>query len=119
MLIPYAHINHHAEALVFQMALRIGQYLTPAMISDIVDQTSMTRHKRKMEQVLDNDRRSEVDVGRIFSGRRNVQYDTESLITDRHIQSGKSGRWKDELDREQQAHLNRVFAEIIYQLGFD
>lgn len=119
MLIPYDQIARHAVALVFQIGMRIGQYLTPAMIAEIVDRTSIAQHRSRMEQVIGTDGQSGIEVDRIFSGRRDVHYDTESLITDRHIQSGKTGRWKDELDSKQQADLNRFFAAIIDQLGFD
>jgi hypothetical protein len=119
MLIPYEHITRHAEALVFQMAMRIGKYLNPAMVSEIVDRTSITQHRRRMEQVVGCNGQSKIEVNSCFSGRRNVQYDAESLITDRHIQSGKTGRWKEELGHEEQDELDRVFASIIGQLGFD
>lgn len=119
MVIPYEHIGIHAEALIFQMGLRLGQYLSPATVSAITDRNSITQHRKIMEQVSSNDEQSGARVKSIFSGRRNVHYDTGTLITDRHIQSGKSGRWKDELESKEQDHLNHAFAEIINQLGFD
>lgn len=119
MLIPYEHIGVHAEALIFQMGLRLGQYLPPAIVSEIADRNNITKHLKIMEQVSSDDEHSGARVKSIFSGRRNVQYDTETLITDRHIQSGKSGRWRDELDDQEQEHLNLAFTAIVEQLGFD
>ena len=45
--------------------------------------------------------------------------DSTHLINDRHIQSGATGRWKEELTQDQQDEVNRTFAEVIARFGFD
>lgn len=114
MLIPYPHIGQHAEALIFQMALKTGQFITTAQAATIAAATSIGRHQDKMQDV-----NTAGNAASVFSGQRHVRYDSDSLITDRHIQSGKTGRWKDELDQDQQAAVNQAFAAIVSQLGLD
>ena len=118
MLIPYEHIKDHAEALIYQMALRIGHFISPREAAEIAELTSIGKHREKMQQVAQRHGEPESGVKRVFSGWRHVKYDESSLITDKHIQSGETGRWKKELDPQQQEELNKAFASILKQLGF-
>lgn len=99
------------------MGLRMGQFLTHSEVMSIVAQTDLSQHKKTMEKVASG--AQEAATESIFSGARNVQYDPETLITDRHIQSGKSGRWKDEMNNSQQEEATRIFSEVIQKLGFE
>lgn len=44
--------------------------------------------------------------------------DKETLINDRHIQSGSAGRWKTELTVEQQQMATERFAPILKRYGY-
>lgn len=118
MLIPYDHIKNHAEALIYQMALRVGHFVALQKAADIEEDTSIGKHHAKMNQVIQQQEQPESGIKSIFTGRRHVKCDEKSLITDRHIQSGETGRWKEELGPDQQEELNRVFANILQQIGF-
>lgn len=118
MLIPYDHLRQHPEALIYQMALRIGHFIPLNVAAEIAESTSVARHRATMDHVASAESIVDENIGSVFSGRRQIRFDEASLITDRHIQSGKTGRWKDELDTDQQEELNRVFESIITQLGF-
>lgn len=120
MVIPYPHIRDHAEALIFQMATTIGRFLTPQTVGDIAQRTSIERHKEVME-TLNRPAvgRAEGDAETIFTGVREILMDSTHFINDRHIQSGATGRWKEELTQDQQDEVNRTFAEVIARLGFD
>ncbi len=116
MLIPYPHIGPHAEALIFQMGLRLGYLLDLVSVRAIAQRTSAARHQQLMKRV---DGSAEQDVRSAFTGQRWIRYDESTLVTDRHIQSGKDGRFKDELSPSQQTEVNRIFADVIDWLGFD
>jgi len=118
MLIPYDHIVDHPEALIFQMALKIGHYIAPQAAADIAEQTSIGKHQARMDYVTQNHDQPEAGIQSAFSGRRHVKFDETSLITDRHIQSGKTGRWKEELSLDHQEELNKTFSNILRQLGY-
>ncbi|MBF0588061.1 MAG: hypothetical protein HQL53_02940, partial [Magnetococcales bacterium] len=81
------------------------------IIQQIHEETSMERHRQKMEKV----QKGEAPVESQFNGIREVRWDAANLITDRHIQSGKSNRWKEELDQAQQSKVNEVFGGFIEQ----
>ena len=51
MLIPYEHIKDHAEALIYQMALKLGQFITPQEAAEIAELTSIGKHREKMNHV--------------------------------------------------------------------
>lgn len=119
MMIPYNHINAHADALIFQIGIRLGRFLRPSEISGIAKETSMARHRKMMHEAASKESDASDKIKASFSGVRNVKYNSETLITDRHIQSGKSGRWKKELDNNQRQVVNRVFNPIIEQFGFE
>ncbi len=45
--------------------------------------------------------------------------DVRTLINDRHIQSGASGRWRGELTEDQQKTINERFAPLLQRYGYD
>jgi hypothetical protein len=118
VLIPYPHISEHPEALIFQMATRLGILLKPAELQAIARETSADQHRRVMAGVQ---AATDTDAGMAVAQleRRSIRYDEQRLITDRHIQSGRSGRWRDELDPLEQLQVNERFAPLVQVLGFD
>ncbi len=123
MLIPYGHIVDHPEAVIFQAATKLGIMLRLSECRTIGEENSMGRLKKVMEAVNDtkgHDTESlGVDVGVAETNTRDIRYDRRHLITDRHIQSGKTGRWREELSEDDQDLVNRAFGPLIQVLGFD
>lgn len=120
MVIPFAHIAEHAEPLIFQMATRLGILLKLGDVKTIAEETSARQHKQIMQNVAEPE--SSADSGSVATAHlatREIRYDEKHLITDRHIQSGKNGRWREELDATQQAEVQQRFAQLVDVLGFD
>jgi len=119
-VIPFTHIAEHAEPLIFQMATRLGILLKLSDVKAIAEQTSAKHHRRIMENVTAGgagDASGSIATAHLAS--RSIRYDQNHLITDRHIQSGKNGRWREELDADQQAEVQKRFTQLVDVLGFD
>ena len=120
MFLPYDHIVAHAPALIFQMAARLDILLNCQKMNQIAEATSSERHRRTMDELnKQTGSTSSSPIGSLNTGARDIRYWKASLITDRHIQSGRTGRWRDELTPEQQKHVCARFAQIVQSLGFD
>ncbi len=119
MLLPYPHVVDHPAALIYQMGLSMGFLMDLGTVERIAAATSRDKHKKVMEAVPQGEGASDEKVLKSFSGKRWVTMDRTHLINDRHIQSGATGRWRDELTPAQQDRVNRVFAHPIRMLGFD
>lgn len=60
---------------------------------------------------------AEPAVETVRSGWRDIRMDRTHLLTDRHIQSGRSGRWRTELSQPQQQAVCERFAPVIDLFG--
>ncbi len=120
MFLPYDHIVAHAPAVIFQMAARVDILLSHQMVDKIALSNNLERNRRTMD-LLNRGTAATGGSGieSLNTGVREIRYCKASLITDRHIQSGRTGRWRDELSADQQQHVCGVFAPVIKSLGFD
>jgi len=109
MLIPYYSATQHPQAIVYALAFHLGHMIGQSEVEAICRETAAGKFKGIMEQVDKGGEGTES----AFTGHREVRYDPETLVTDRHIQSGKTGRWKDELTEEQQRVLHEVFGKFV------
>jgi hypothetical protein len=119
MIIPYDHIATHAESLIFQMATRVGILLPLTEARDIAEATSADNHRRVMQDVNSG---ASTNLARIDTATvppRTMRFDSRHLITDRHLQSGKSGRWRDELTPADSRLVDASFTRLVQLLGFD
>jgi len=98
MMIPYPHIALNAEALIFHMAARMGQILDFCTVREIHENTCTARHK----EILSRPDRPK-----------------ELFLCNEHIQSGKNGRWREELSLQEQGKVNTVFETPIRFFRFD
>lgn len=109
MLIPYYSATRHQEAVVYALAFHLGHMIGQSEVETICRETSVEKFKGIMEQL---DKGGE-DTKSVLAGQRRFRYDPETLINDRHIQSGKTGRWKEELTEEQQRMLEEIFGKFV------
>ncbi|MEM7056416.1 MAG: sulfotransferase domain-containing protein [Pseudomonadota bacterium] len=115
MVIPYELLVREPSAHIFQIGRRLGLWLGMEDVAHIQDETSSEKHEAIMKKVQSG----ELDNLKKRSNRNRVLVeDTRSLINDRHIQSGASGRWRTELDEVEQAHVNEVFAPLLERFGY-
>lgn len=115
MFIPYTHVMASPEALIFQIALKVGVFLSLDEVVQIRKATSIESHTRIMKAV--GAEKMDVQVRR--NPKRTMRESTVHFINDRHIQSGRSGRWRRELSAEQQEIVTRHYKPLLVDLGFE
>lgn len=111
----YETMVQDAPATIRRLAGCLGSDLDDAAVAQIADETSPERHTQLMQQL----RRGTRPGHRITTLRRTLIEDPETLINDRHIQSGASGRWRQELTAEQQAAVAEALGPAARVLGYD
>lgn len=115
MVIPYELLVQNPAAHIYQMAQRLGIWLGLDDVAKIEAATSADQHRKIMEKVRDG----ALDTLQQRHNRNRVLVeDTMTLINDRHIQSGASGRWQTELDEDQQERVNEAFAPLLKRFGY-
>ena len=115
MIIPYELLVRDPQGHIFQIARRLGLWPGLDLVDQIAERTSARHHRAVMEKV----QQGQID-GLTYrqNTHRVLAEDPRTLINDRHIQSGRAGRWRTELDDAQQSHANARLAEIIKRLGY-
>lgn len=115
MVIPYELLVAEKRSHIFHIARRLGLWLPLDTVARIDEATSIERHREVMEKVRTG------TIGTIVTRRntnRVLAEDSRTHITDRHIQSGRVGRWRDELEPAQQAEANARFGAMLRSLGY-
>ncbi len=115
MVIPYEYLMADKRGHIFQIARHLGIWPGLERVAEIDEATSIDRHKAVMEKV----QAGEIDqLNRRNNRHRVLVEDPKTLINDRHIQSGASGRWRSELDDVQQQAVTARFAQIMKRYGY-
>ncbi|MBI2993958.1 MAG: sulfotransferase domain-containing protein [Gammaproteobacteria bacterium] len=112
MLIPYAQLLGSTAEFIGRIAERLGYAISPEVVSQIREATSLDAHRRIMREVAG----AEIEVQERRNPRRTLLESTTYFINDRHIQSGKPGRWRDELTKAQQQHATAHFLPLLREL---
>lgn len=116
MVIPYELLAADRPGHIFQIARQLGFWPGLDLVRRIDEETSVDRHRAVMEQVQSG----EIDnLARRQNRNRVLVEDPSTLINDRHIQSGVSGRWRDELTPAEQEEANALFAVLLKTYGYD
>lgn len=115
MLISYTQIIQTPAQTVSSIAGHLGLVVDDQEVEAICREASMDNARKVMQKVLSGQ-------GPIISastGYREIKYDPDYFITDRHIQSGKIGRWKDELTPRQQLMVSAAFKDFSFLFSYD
>lgn len=110
----YEAMVRDAPATIRRLAGCLGADLDAAALQDIVQETSPERHTKLMQEL----RQGKRPGTKITTLRRTLIEDPETLINDRHIQSGASGRWRSELDPADQAIVAQALKHAVQALGY-
>lgn len=114
VFIPYDLLIGAPGAYAFQLGQRLGVFLGLDVVAEIEKATSLDAHRKIMKQVA---RATEgVQVRR--NPNRTLKESTTHFINDRHIQSGRSGRWRRELSPEQRKQSTEHFRDLLQELGY-
>lgn len=115
MILPYEMLVADKPGHIFQIAQRLGFWLGHDQVARIDQATSIDQHKAVMEKV----QAGEMDgLARRNNTHRVLVEDTKTLINDRHIQSGASGRWREELSEADQQAASQRFADLLKRYGY-
>ena len=115
LVIPYEMLVQAREAFAFQIARRLGLWPTFAQIDEVIEETSLERHRKVMEDVREGRTDSVVERQ---NRKRILREDRLTLINDRHIQSGATGRWRQEIPKERHDEVTEAFAPILNRYGY-
>ena len=114
MFIPYDLLVESPGAYIFQLGQRLGFFLGLDVVADIEKATSLNAHKKVMRDVA----MAKVDVQIRKNPKRTLKESKTHFINDRHIQSGRSGRWRRELSTDQRQQATDHFKELLQELGY-
>ena len=85
-------------------------------IDSLLQQTSPEAHVRIMNALSTGTQKG----ARVMQTKhRMMREEPTTLINDRHIQSGKSGRWRRELTQQDQQQVSDVLSRWVGMLGYD
>ena len=115
-LVHYDDLMRDRARLIAGMADRLGITLDAHEARTVAERTSIDRHRAVMHEVRSG-RRPRLRARQ--NRHRTLVEDVDTLINDRHIQSGRTGRWRTELDPTQAAQATERFAEILDRYDFD
>ena len=115
MVLPYERLVADKPGHIFQIAHRLGFWLGQDQVDRIDAETSVDRHKAVMEKVQAGETEG---LARRNNTNRVLVEDPKTLINDRHIQSGASGRWRRELSDADQTAANECFADLLKRYGY-
>ena len=115
MVLPYHHLVADPPGHIYQIGRHLRFWPSQAQVAQIAQDTSKDRHRAVMEQV----QAGTMDgLARRQNTNRVLVEDPRTLINDRHIQSGQSGRWRAELSADQKEVANERFRGILTRYGF-
>lgn len=112
----YEAFTKDPAGLVALVSNRLGSDLTTEQIARIVQDTSVPRHRDIMQKVAEE---SLPKVRVLTTQTRTLREDPETLINDRHIQSGATGRWRQELSVEDQKIVAEALGPFVNALGYE
>ena len=116
MVIPYELLVSGKQGFAFQIARHIGFWPTFAQIDEVCEETSVERHRQVMDDVNSGAAKNVVERQ---NRHRTLREDPRTLINDRHIQSGATGRWRAELTPDQQETATEKFRPLLERYGYD
>ncbi|MDH3688749.1 MAG: sulfotransferase domain-containing protein [Gammaproteobacteria bacterium] len=116
MFIPYEYLYSSPRPIVLEIGQRLGYLLKLSDVERIIDDTAAQNWEPIIQKL--NHSKSVGGTLTVDTGIRVIRYDEQTMINDRHIQSGELGRWRSELTKAQQVKANEAFAYVIGGLGY-
>ncbi len=115
MVLRYEHLIENRPAFIDAITLRAGLFLSAAEITKIETETSLTKMATLSEAVD----QGEVPTRVLGGNRRPIREHPKTHLTDRHIQSGATGRWKQELSPSDAEKLRVTMASACKYFGYE
>jgi len=115
MAIRYEDLVVDTPAYVQRIAGALGGELEAGRVAEICAATSQSAHAKIAQAVAEGKGEG---IKTIRNSRRTLREDSNTHLVDRHIQSGQSGRWRQELSDEDQVRLREGLADEVRALGY-
>lgn len=114
--VRYEELVDQLPAHIQRLAQSLGLDLVVGELDALIEGTSPSAHSGIMHRLRAG---SQPGAKHIQTKRRVLREDTTTLVNDRHIQSGKSGRWKQELTPQEQRKVSKALSRWIRLFGYD
>jgi hypothetical protein len=114
-LIRYEDLVRNPAPWIARLGRALGLELEPAEVEAVQAATSSDAHRAIMTAVA----AGEVEVQQRRNPTRVLRESRRHFINDRHIQSGRCGRWRDELDAARQAEAGVRLRRWLVPLGYE
>jgi hypothetical protein len=111
LVIPYEQMIAHTSEMIGRIAAHLGIEADGQEIREIDARTNMEASRKICQALREAPDSSLETVGA-------QKCDSRTLLHVNHVDSGKVGRWKDELSPEQVRILNQRFADWMPRLGY-
>jgi hypothetical protein len=112
LFVRYEDMITDRLAQVRRIADYLGVTLDSNLLARIDEMSSLEQSKRICEQL---ESRPQEQLYRSMDHR----VDPQTWLHDNHIQSGKAGRWKDEISADQAQTLQNLYAPWLSRLGYE
>ncbi|MEP1538516.1 MAG: sulfotransferase domain-containing protein [Paracoccaceae bacterium] len=116
LALPYELLIPGKRLAIYQIAQFLGFRPSMRQISIIDEETSIENHRSIMKSVQDGTLKT---IIRKHNSNRVLAEDSVTLINDRHIQSGASGRWREEFPSTQHELITGRFTHILDNFGYE
>ena len=115
LVLPYELLVTGRAMAIYQIARQLDLWPGMDEVARVTEATEIEKHREIMEKV----QAGEIDnLKKRKNTKRVLVEDPKTLINDRHIQSGVSGRWRQELDAAQQDQANARFEPLLKRYGY-
>ena len=110
MVIPYEHIVENAEALIFQMATKLGVLLKLNVASEIA---------AEIRELMAQPECAVASTATDSLPAQALRIDEEHASDSPLVQPLMIGKWRDQLSQSERSMVNRFFKPLVDQFGYE
>ncbi|QDU11987.1 sulfotransferase domain-containing protein [Gimesia aquarii] len=110
MVIPYEHIVENAEALIFQMATKLGVLLKLNVASEIA---------AEIRELMAQPECAVASTATDSLPAQALRLDEEHTSDSPLVQPLMIGKWRDQLSQSERSMVNRFFKPLVDQFGYE
>lgn len=110
MVIPYEHIVENAEALIFQMATKLGVLLKLNVASEIA---------AEIRELMAQPECAVASTATDSLPAQALRLDEEHASDSPLVQPLMIGKWRDQLSQSERSMVNRFFKPLVDQFGYE
>ena len=112
----YSDLTNDLTGQIERVADKLAVQSEPDEMTDLVAATSLEAHGKIVSDLNAN---NIPDAVSHQTRHRDMREDPRTLLNDRHIQSGRTGRWRDELTLSEQQQVQSELDKWIERFGYE